>query len=118
MLRHLGLPVATALALASLVVPARALAQDAQADAPAIGNPPGTHRWSVARDLAAVLPVGAAAVDAGPMLGPLVRPATRRLPRGARSPLGPRTDPRDRGGRDGGLDDLLPITLDTGPTSH
>lgn len=88
MLHRLRPLVATALALVSLVLPGRALAQDAQVDAPAMGKPPGTHRWSVARDLAAVLPLGPVAVDAGPMLGPLVRlgyQATPRLEVGMRS---------------------------------
>lgn len=86
-LHHLLAAIASALLLFTLS--ARAFAQDAQdPDAPAMGKPPGTHRWSVARDLAAVLPVGPIASDSGPMLGPLVRlgfQATSRFEVGVRS---------------------------------
>jgi hypothetical protein len=58
-------------AISAMGLPSPAFAQDAQAPTRPAG---GTEkRWSVARDLTAAIPVGSAAVDSGPMLGPLVR---------------------------------------------
>ncbi len=79
---------AIAATIAVLTLPARALAQEAQGGAAVVSSPAAPKRWSVARDLAAVLPVGALAADSGPMLGPLVRlgfQATSRVEVGMRS---------------------------------
>lgn len=78
---------------AATALTAPALAQDAHdahdADRPIEpAKPIVAKRWSVARDFAAALPVGAIAADSGPMVGPLVRigfQATPNLELGMRS---------------------------------